>query len=274
MNEDKIDDKNDNKNEKNEFLVEENQVINDTNDDEEKNYQILSKSTKMQNFIIIFILILLIIIFISLFFILNNKNSGIDKNFQKCETGDEEKCLTCDENKNECSSCNLGYELKNGKCILNYSFKAIYHTNKENENIFLFSNFALENINQMIIDGKEINPTNNYTFSTIGEHTLYLFTNLTGIYFFPLNKMFSGINKMKYITFTNLFDTQHAVTMNGMFEECSSLTSLNISFFDTHDVTDMYSMFQGCSSLTYLNLSSFDTSVVENMEICLVIALL
>ena len=43
-----------------------------------------------------------------------------------CETGINEKCKKCDEIKNECSSCNTGFKLEKGKCIINYSFRATY----------------------------------------------------------------------------------------------------------------------------------------------------
>ena len=44
--------------------------------------------------------------------------------------------------------------------------------------------------------------------------------------------------------------------MSFMFELCSGLTSLDLTFFDTTNVTDMVSMFYGCSSLSKLALSS------------------
>jgi surface protein len=53
--------------------------------------------------------------------------------------------------------------------------------------------------------------------------------------------------------------------MNGMFQGCSSLTSLDVSNFDTSSVTSMILMFQGCSGLNSINVSSFDTSNVTNM---------
>ena len=38
-----------------------------------------------------------------------------------------------------------------------------------------------------------------------------------------------------------------------MFSNCSSLTSLDLSYFNTNFVKDMSDMFSGCSSLTSLN---------------------
>ena len=54
--------------------------------------------------------------------------------------------------------------------------------------------------------------------------------------------------------------------MSGMFCNCSSLTSLNLSNFNTNNVTNMYCMFCDCSSLTSLNLSNFNTNNVNNMS--------
>ena len=52
--------------------------------------------------------------------------------------------------------------------------------------------------------------------------------------------------------------------MWGMFQNCSSLISLDLSNFNTSKVTDMRFMFQSCSSLKTLDLSSFDTSNVTS----------
>ena len=62
-------------------------------------------------------------------------------------------------------------------------------------------------------------------------------------------------------------DTSEIKSMNGMFQGCSKLTSLDLSSFDTSAVTDMGSTFKGCSKLTSLDLSSFDTSAVNRMEL-------
>ena len=54
--------------------------------------------------------------------------------------------------------------------------------------------------------------------------------------------------------------------MMGMFQHCSSLTSLDLSNFDTSNVTSFEVMFNACWSLTSLDLQSFDTSKVTNMD--------
>ena len=61
--------------------------------------------------------------------------------------------------------------------------------------------------------------------------------------------------------------TVHASTSTcDMFQNCTNLTSVNLSGLDTSNVTNMYEMFSGCASLTSLDLSSFDTSNVTNMK--------
>ena len=45
-------------------------------------------------------------------------------------------------------------------------------------------------------------------------------------------------------------NTSEVTKMNGMFSECSSLTSLDLSNFNTANVTNMTSMFSDCSNLT------------------------
>ena len=54
--------------------------------------------------------------------------------------------------------------------------------------------------------------------------------------------------------------------MRGMFQNCKSLTTINLLNFDTSNVTNMWRMFLNCSSLKELDLSNFTTSKVTNME--------
>ena len=73
------------------------------------------------------------------------------------------------------------------------------------------------------------------------------------------------INK-KISTITHLgIDTRRVTTMQGMFQNCSSLTSLDVSGFNTQNVTSMQYMFWNCSSLTSLDMSGFNTQNVTNM---------
>lgn len=61
-------------------------------------------------------------------------------------------------------------------------------------------------------------------------------------------------------------NTSDVTSMENMFYECNSLTSLDVSKFETSNVTNMSGMFSNCSSLTSLDVSKFNTSNVINMN--------
>lgn len=81
----------------------------------------------------------------------------------------------------------------------------------------------------------------------------------------PTSISFNNKENIKSIKKLKGLDTSNVTDMIRMFQNCSSLTSLDLSNFGTSNVTKMNSMFNGCSSLTTLDLSSFDTSKVISM---------
>ena len=64
----------------------------------------------------------------------------------------------------------------------------------------------------------------------------------------------------------NYLNTSMVRVMEGMFRECSKLTTLDLSSFNTENVRNMQFMFYKCSELTSLNLSSFNTSNVSTLS--------
>lgn len=52
----------------------------------------------------------------------------------------------------------------------------------------------------------------------------------------------------------------------GMFSQCSSLATLDVSKWDTSKVTDMGGMFWSCKGLTTMDVSDWDTSQVTDMN--------
>ena len=97
-------------------------------------------------------------------------------------------------------------------------------------------------------------------------------TSLTSIDLSPLQTnrvtnfgyLFTGCKFLKSITF--FLSTSLADTMDYMFSDCHSLTSLDLSHFDTNNVEKMNNMFKGCSSLKYLNISSFIFKITSNLN--------
>ena len=62
------------------------------------------------------------------------------------------------------------------------------------------------------------------------------------------------------------FKTGNVTNMEQMFSHCSKLKSLNVSSFDTRNVRSMFLMFNGLSSLTSLDVSNFTNDNVTNMR--------
>ena len=79
-----------------------------------------------------------------------------------------------------------------------------------------------------------------------------------------LSHMFDNCSNLTSLDLSWL-DTSAVTNMSHMFHYCQKLTSPDLSSFDTSNVTDMRNMFTGCSGLTSLDLSSFDTSKVTQM---------
>lgn len=80
-----------------------------------------------------------------------------------------------------------------------------------------------------------------------------------------LNSFFLYWRNLKSIKGLENLNTSKVTNMSSMFQDCSSLTSLDLSGFKTDKVTDMSSMFNGCSNLTSLDLSGFNTENVNKM---------
>ena len=94
-----------------------------------------------------------------------------------------------------------------------------------------------------------------------------IFAPSSSNYIFSFHKYANGkdISNLISINFNNNFNTSNVTNMSSMFNDCSSLTSLNLSSFNTANVTNMAGMFYNCKSLINLDLSSFNTSNVTNM---------
>ena len=79
-----------------------------------------------------------------------------------------------------------------------------------------------------------------------------------------MSYMFDNCSNLTTLDLSN-FNTSSVTDMGGMFKNCSGLTSLDLSNFNTSSVTDMGGMFNNCSGLKSLDLSNFNTSSVTSM---------
>lgn len=81
-----------------------------------------------------------------------------------------------------------------------------------------------------------------------------------------LESLFSGFSKLTAISGIDNLNTDNVTTMRLMFNQCSSLTTLDLHTFNTAKVTNMAMMFYQCSGLTSLLVGSFNTANVTDMR--------
>ena len=77
--------------------------------------------------------------------------------------------------------------------------------------------------------------------------------------------LFNDCSSIISIDFSS-FDTKKVTNMSCLFIGCKKLKNINFTNFDTRNVTNMQHMFFGCSNLEEINLSPFNTENVENMS--------
>ena len=77
---------------------------------------------------------------------------------------------------------------------------------------------------------------------------------------------FCDMSYLSTIIGLNYLNTSLVTNMSGMFVNCSSLTSIDLSGFKTGNVNNMMNMFAGCDNLMSLDVSRFNTAQVTNME--------
>ena len=80
-----------------------------------------------------------------------------------------------------------------------------------------------------------------------------------------MNYMFNDCQSLTSLDLNN-FNTQNVTNMRCMFYGCKALKSLDVSNFNTQNVTRMDWMFNSCSALTSLDVSNFNTQNVTDMS--------
>ena len=107
-------------------------------------------------------------------------------------------------------------------------------------------------INEKLGNGTIVHIVFDKSFSTYTPTSLYGF--------------FRKLTKLETITGLEYLNTEKVTDMSYMFNNCSKLTSLDVSKFNTVNVTNMNSMFYNCSKLTSLDVTKFNTANVTNMS--------
>lgn len=78
--------------------------------------------------------------------------------------------------------------------------------------------------------------------------------------------MFDGSTNLRSIKLPKGFIGSSVTDLKAMFNNCTSLTELDLSSSNAEKVTDMSKMFNGCSALSKLVLTDFKTEQVSTME--------
>ena len=185
----------------------------------------------------------------------------------KCQIGPEGFCKLCHETKeNYCIGCNAGYILDDGKCILNYSFRATYFSESPYERVQLINDFS-NYIKKLNVDGEEVQPNGMYyNFPEPKIHEVYVLIDIPS-QFASYNDLFYNLKNLLSIHFTPLFNTTMAESMILMFGQCLSLNYINVDVFDTRKVVRMSKMFTNCKKLSSLDITHFNTTkVIDTSE--------
>ena len=109
----------------------------------------------------------------------------------------------------------------------------------------------------------EIIPFNYFfKFPKKGKYIIkYSFPN----YLTRINYLFNECESLTNINLTN-FNAKNVIDINYMFYRCGNLTNINLSNFDTQNVKNMSYFLSRCKSLIYIDLSNFNTKNVINMR--------
>ena len=144
---------------------------------------------------------------------------------------------------------------------------------EEGENTNFFGTFSnckmLENIDlTQFYDGENVTMFQ-AAFSGCDNLRTVSVANMITTKTTDLSKMFSGCNNLETIEFGDAFTTENVTDMQEMFKGCLTLsdeTLAVIESLDTHKVRYMQRVFQECNTLTALNLSGWDLGKVIKMN--------
>ena len=136
---------------------------------------------------------------------------------------------------------------------------------KESSTVYYYAKGFTDNENPILLPADVSSMFKNLTRYQTVDLTGFAFDNVT-----TMESMFDGASNLTGITFTNTtmteLNTSKVTTMKNLFNNCSKLTSLDLSKFETKKVKDMEGMFRICTTIQNLNLSNFNIEQVTTLE--------
>mgnify|MGYP004469173537 CR=1 FL=1 len=121
-------------------------------------------------------------------------------------------------------------------------------------------------------DGKKVAPVNSRAWfdqANINGKQQLKSVDLSGLSGERLENMcvmFQSAKQLETVTFPADFNTSHVTDMSYMFNNCSSLKTLNLGNWNTSNVTDMQWMFAWTGLTSITGLANWDTSNVTTMQ--------
>ena len=104
-----------------------------------------------------------------------------------------------------------------------------------------------------------------YNLYIVSEAPIFAPSNCRGLFSLSTIGHSKEISNLISINFNDNFNTANVTSMESMFSDCSSLTSIDLSGFNTSNVTNMEEMFFYCESLT-TTINIMSTSVTNYSE--------
>ena len=189
------------------------------------------------------------------------KCNNLSKNKNICDLGEEEKCLTCVENKKECKTCNIGYKLVEGKCKPDFFMKAVYFTKQKDDKIDIITDYSI--VNHIITEGNktELN-SNSYQFKEEGYQTVYF--QFKNNYYYH-EGLFEKIKHLKSIVVSDFDEYYIGIPLGSMFYGCTNLTSVDFSKLSYEYSSSLEHLFNGCINLTYVNIKNLKADSTSYM---------
>ena len=145
----------------------------------------------------------------------------------------------------------------------------VYNIPNNEKKIKIFGNEFVginKDICKIIYKNKEYELTEYFNCQDEKENLLKI--NLKGINnAIVLDNMLEGCSQLSPLSNFSNWDTTYAVSMNHLFLNCKCLKLPDVSKLNTSNVMSMESMFEGCSSLKSIpDISKWDTSKVFSMR--------
>ena len=206
----------------------------------------------------------------------DSTDDGEGSKENSCIIGKERKCLSCEKNSKKCATCNPGYIVnpnynRGEECDINYSIKAIYKTEKDNEEIDLLDSNYKNIITEFIVEGENKDISTKYKFPKAGSNIVLFKTNLENIS--KLSGLFSNNKNIISVQTTQYFNITTIINMDQMFNECTSLENADLPYLSGQKLQTIDKLFNGCSSLKKVGLEYFSamelTSISEMFKGCI-----